>query len=91
MTNKIIPIKIYSGGFIECSIAHGLCPHAMECTNHDSAGDFRSEFGLQPELIKMSADLAMCESIVKSNDDCKYGSCLVMLNNEIVESPPWDV
>ena len=43
-----ITIDLCGGRFIECQ--DETCRWNRECTNHRSAGDFRMDYGLRPEL-----------------------------------------
>lgn len=52
--HNFLPIKtaiIIEGGAIICEDKQ--CPQKKECANHVTAGDFRSEDGFTPNLIKV--------------------------------------
>ena len=55
MTIKV-PVTIYS----QCPCCEDDCHHQKTCTNHKSAGDFRSEDGLVPDLEQISPGLWIC-------------------------------
>lgn len=58
------------------------CPNRRECTNHQSAGDFRSDAGLRPELagIDVVNEVAWCSTrdAVIEEDSFEYGSMVTL-------------
>lgn len=50
---KTVSVTIY-GGFPSCEDTE--CTLRKECTNHTSAGDYRSEFGVRPVLSELLLD-----------------------------------
>lgn len=49
---KKIDVKVYSGGFIECYSIN--CPLRKDCANHCSAGDFRNDWGIRPDIRSLT-------------------------------------
>jgi len=43
----IVPVTIYTR-FPACKSED--CPHKRDCANHDTAGDYRTEDGMRPDL-----------------------------------------
>lgn len=46
------------GQYIACKEE---CPHSKECANHDTAGDFRSEDGMTPNITLDDNDELQCD------------------------------
>lgn len=84
-----IDIKIYSGGYIECYSRD--CPFKKECTNHSSAGDFRTEWGMRPDIrnidkSELSQPFAMCYT---EQETVTSGRCLLI--SEVVIENDYDI
>jgi hypothetical protein len=52
------------------------CPHAGSCANHDTAGNFRTEDGLTPNLTKILG-VWMCDQNPRLNNGARLvnGGC----------------
>lgn len=64
------------------------CPFRRVCANHETAGDFRDEGGLRPELFKTGADQVSCltrERQIVSCDDRIFGCKEVPYGHEDLE------
>ena len=53
------------------------CPYRRGCANHSSAGDYRTDDGFSPELVRLGSDI-YCKSydkppmVVDENQRCSY-------------------
>lgn len=57
-----IIVSLYGGRFIECQ--DETCRWNRECTNHYTAGDFRTDFDLRPVLTGYNGEskIAWCST-----------------------------
>lgn len=78
-----IPVEIYSGGGIGCKADD--CQQERECANHFTAGDFRSEDGMTPDLA-VTTDAWYCTK----KDSGVNDGCLIFKDGKIIIAPnPW--
>lgn len=64
---EIIIADILPSGLIDCKES---CPWERKCANHFTAGDFRTEDGLRPLIIKVD-DALLCKT--KSSESDEHG------------------
>lgn len=48
----LVKVEVLPGGFPECQERDTSCMFTRDCANHCSAGDFRTEGGMTPDLRK---------------------------------------
>lgn len=71
---------------IVCEMSN--CPYQRECANHASAGDFRSEGGLVPELSMKNGEVH-CDTIMRPSDESIDYACLPENYSNIGPSLCW--
>lgn len=81
-----IKLKLYNAGGIDC--LEKDCPLKHECANHETAGDFRNEDGLTPDLYIVDGHF-FCKTKKASESPNNHGA-LVFKNNELVKTDYWD-
>lgn len=57
------------------------CAWKYECTNHHSAGDFRSDYGVRPTLtgLDTTAEVAWCSTTdVADEEQLDYGGMVIV-------------
>lgn len=59
-------LRLLSTGLPECD--SNTCPYQRECANHATAGDFRMEGGLTPNLFADAYGDVFCNQNVKNED-----------------------
>ena len=52
MKRYLIKVSPYDGGSPECLEEHTSCEYVKNCANHCTAGDYRSQDGDTPDLLK---------------------------------------
>lgn len=67
-----IPFDIYTGKAFICEASESKCKHTGECANHKSAGEYRFEWGIQPQVLKLDLrhKLFVCASV--EDDELDY-------------------
>lgn len=77
-----ITLKIFSAGGLEC---HDMeCPWKRKCANHMSAGDFRAEDGMTPELKLESFTLDSETKAECAGETTEHNGAARIRNGELV-------